>query len=219
MKRRTITYSEQELAWIKAHCTMPRVQAHAKFCEKFGREDVAFSNYAALCKRNGWLTGRDGRLLPGNVPWSKGKKLPYNENSAKTQFKKGQLPHNTKFAGHEYIDLKDGYVRISIEETNPHTGFERRYVLKHKHLWEQKNGKLPAGMCLKCLDGNRANAAPENWEAIPRGMLPLINGRWRAGYDDSPEEVRPVVLALAKLKHAKHAAVKRKYKHSVGVEV
>lgn len=210
MKRRGVAYTEQELAWIKDHCTLPRAAAHSEFCEKFGREDVSFANYSGLCKRNGWLTGRDGRLQPGSLSWNKGKKMPFNANCAKTQFKKGQMPHNVKFVGHEYICPKDGYIRISINETNPHTGFERRYVLKHKHLWQQKNGKLPAGMCLKALDGNRQNTDPDNWEAIPRGLLPLINGRWRAGYDDSPEEVRLVVLATAKLKHRIKELIKKK---------
>jgi hypothetical protein len=219
MKRRIIPYSPDELAWIKSHCTMAREKAHAKFCKKFSREDVSLSNYVGLCKRNGWLTGRDGRLQPGAVSWNKGKKMPFNPDSAKTQFKKGQLPPNMKFAGHEYICPKDGYVRISINETNPHTGFERRYVLKHKHLWEQKNGKLPAGMCLKCLDGNRSNTDPDNWEAIPRGALPFLNGHRGHNYEAMPTELKPTVLALAKLKHAKHARVKRKHKSSAGVSV
>nr|WP_282576146.1 HNH endonuclease [Sinorhizobium meliloti] len=53
---------------------------------------------------------------------------------------------------------------ISIDQKNPHTGFERRYVLKHRYLWEQKNGPLPAGTRLRCLDGDRQNTDPSNWE-------------------------------------------------------
>lgn len=196
-----IPYSAAELRWIKRHCTMPRRQAHAEFCEKFARADVSLENFKALCTRRGWRTGRDGRLQPGNVPMNKGKKMPYNERSARTQFHKGHRPHNTQYAGHERL-TDDGYVEISVQETNPHTGYERRYVLKHKYLWEQQHGPVPAGMCLKCLDGNRQNAEPSNWELIARGVNALLNGRHSVGYDEAPPEVRPVVLTLAKLKYA-----------------
>jgi hypothetical protein len=77
--------------------------------------------------------------------------MPYNANSAATQFKKGGVPPNAKFLGYERVS-KDGYIEISINQKNPHTGYERRFVLKHKYLWETQNGPVPAGMCLKCLD-------------------------------------------------------------------
>lgn len=198
---KAIKYSDAELAWIKKHSKQPRRSAHAAFCEKFNRNDVSLTNFNALCKRHGWMTGRTGQYAPGTVPPNKGKKVPYNANSARTQFKKGQLPHNTKYLGHERI-TKDGYVEISVNEQNPHTGYERRYVLKHKHLWEKANGPLPQGMCLKCLDGNRQNTDPANWEAIPRGALPFLNGHRGHNYDHMPDQLKPTVLALAKVQHA-----------------
>jgi hypothetical protein len=207
-----IRYSEAELAWIERHCTLPRREAHERFQKEFGRDDVSLANLNALCKRNGWITGRDGRLVKGNVPHNRGKKCPPGKggnhpNARKTQFRKGRQPHNTNFLGHERVS-KDGYVEVSIDEVNPHTGFERRYALKHKHLWEQKNGKLPKGMCLKCLDDNRLNTDPDNWVAIPRGALPFLNGHRGYKYEDMPEELKPSVLALARLKAAKSRARK-----------
>lgn len=200
-----ITYSAEELAWIEAHSTLPRRDAHAQFCAAFGRQDVSLTNLTALCKRNGWLTGRDGRLQPGNVPPNKGKKMPFNENNARTQFKKGNLPHNTKYLGHERVSV-DGYVEISIAETNPHTGYERRYVLKHVHLWEKANGPVPEGMCLKCIDSDRLNTDPSNWELIPRSMLPLLGARSAVKYDQAAPELKPAVMAIAKLKYrVRHA--------------
>jgi len=208
-----IRYSKDELAWIKRHRTLPRREAHQRFCEKFGRSDVTVDNLKALCTRKGWKTGRDGRITKGTAAWNAGKKMPPGKggnhpNARKTQFKKGKLPHNTRFLGHERVS-KDGYVEVSIDEPNPHTGFERRYVLKHKYLWEKKNGKLPKGMCLKCLDDNRLNTDPSNWEAIPRGALPFLNGHRGYYYSEMPDELKPSVLALAKLKHAKSKARKK----------
>ena len=201
MKGNAISYSQLELNWIEHNATAPRRQTHAEFCATFKRQDVSLTNYNALCKRKGWLTGRTGCYAKGSTPMNKGKKMPFNENSARTQFKKGNRPHNTKYLGHERVTL-DGYVEISVGEENPHTGYERRYVLKHRYLWEQVNGPLVAGMCLKCLDGNRQNTDPENWEAIPRATLPYLNGHRGLDYEAVEPEVRPTVLAFAKLKHA-----------------
>jgi hypothetical protein len=200
--RKVLAYSPDELAWIKKSAKRIRRRAHADFCALFKRTDVSLSNFNSLCKRNGWLTGRTGHYPVGSTPANKGKKMPFNANNARTQFKKGQRPHNTKHLGHERVSI-DGYVEISIDEVNPHTGFERRYVLKHKHLWQQLNGPVPDGMCLKCLDGNRLNTDPSNWALIPRGALPFLNGHRGPNYNQVAPELRPTVLALAKLKHAK----------------
>lgn len=209
MRKNKIPYTVEELAWIKDHCTLTREKAHNLFCAKFTRTDVTLNNYTGLCKRNGWLTGRDGRMQTGGVSWNRGKKMPYNAASAATRFKKGHSPLNTKFAGHERIRKEDGYVEISINETNPHTGFERRYILKHKYLWEKKNGPIPKGMCLKCIDGNRQNSDPANWELIKRGVLPYLSGRWDGlVFDKAKPEIKPSIMALAKLRHARKARTK-----------
>lgn len=200
MKGRAIHYTDEELAWIEANKTMIRREAHAAFCKRFSRTDVSLTNYVALCKRKGWHTGRTGKYIKGQIPANKGKKMPYSPNSARTQFKKGQLPHNTKHLGHERVS-KDGYVEISIDEPNPHTGYERRYVLKHRYLFEKANGPLEEGMCLKCLDGDKTNTDPSNWEAVPRALLPRLNGRFGRGYEGASPEAKPVILATAKLEH------------------
>lgn len=208
--RKVITYSPDERAWIKKNAKRVRRRAHARFCEIFSRNDVSLSNFNSLCKREGWMTGRTGHYKKGSVSHNKGKTMPYNANSARTQFKKGQTPLNTKYLGHERVSV-DGYVEISIAQTNPHTGFDRRYVLKHKYLWAQANGPVPAGMCLKCLDGDRTNTDPANWELIPRGALPFLNGHRGPNYNQAAPELRPAILTLAKLKHAKGDRTRTKH--------
>lgn len=199
MKGYPISYSAAELAFIELRQCMTRRLLHAEFVRAFGRADVTLGALTALCKRKGWLTGRTGQFVPGQVPANKGKPMPYNANSARTQFKKGQRPHNTNYAGHERVS-KDGYVEISVEETNPHTGFERRYVLKHRWLWEQKHGPVPDGMCLKCL-GDRLDTNPENWALVPRAMLPRLNGRFGRDYDSAPAVLKPIIMTVAQLEH------------------
>jgi len=212
MKGRAITYEPEELAWIEAHKEMPRAEAHAMFCARFRRSDVSFTNYHALCKRKGWLTGRTGRFDKGQVPPNKGKPMPDHVRAKclATAFKPGNRPHTWRGAGHERIDSKDGYVVMIVEETNPWTGAPTRPVHKHRYLWEQQNGPIPAGHVLKCLDGNKTNTAPSNWELIPQAMLPRLNGRFGRDYDAAPAELKPAIMMTAKLEHAAREAKRRR---------
>lgn len=187
--------------FISQRRALPRRALLAQIVATYGRADISLSALNGYCKRMGWMTGRDGRFPPGLAPHNKGKPFTAARKSAATQFRKGNLPHNTKWLGHERVS-KDGYVEISVAETNPHTGFPRRYVLKHLWLWEQAHGPLPPGQCLKCLDGDKTNTAPSNWEAIPRAMLPRLGGRYGRAFDAAPPELKPAILAVTKLEHA-----------------
>lgn len=211
MKGSWITYLPEELAWLEARKDMPRRDLHAMFTARWDRRDVSLANLSALCKRKGWRTGRTGQFVRGQGAHNKGQKMSEEVRAkvARTMFKKGNLPHNTKFLGHERVS-KNGYVEVSIAETNPHTGYERRYVLKHVHEWEKQHGPVPAGMCLKSVDGDRTNCDPANWQLIPRALLPSLNGGpWRGlPYDQAAQEVKPTIMLLAKLRWAKRVAGK-----------
>ncbi|MCS3690889.1 HNH endonuclease [Bradyrhizobium elkanii] len=200
MKGHPIIYSAAELRWLKANRKLPISEYAQEFCRKFCR-DVAAKNLHALRKRNGWRTGRTGCFEKGLIPHNKGKPHPAGRSpgAAKNHFRKGNLPHNTNYLGHERVS-KDGYVEISVDETNPHTGFERRYVLKHRWLWEKANGPVPAGYALKCK-GDRANTDPSNWELVSRALLPRLSGRYGRGYDEAPNELKPTILAVTKLEY------------------
>lgn len=210
MKGRQLKYSAEELAWIEARTETPRKALHAQFVAAFGRTDVSADNFKALCTRKGWKTGRTGCFAKGATPINKGVPCPPGKggrhpNSRKTQFKKGSVSHTYRGHGHERIDSKDGYVVMIVEETNPWTGAKTRPVHKHVYLWEQANGPVPEGHCLKCLDGNKLNTDPSNWESIPRGLLPRLNGGKATrtmAYDSAPAELKPAILAVAKIDHA-----------------
>lgn len=169
-----------------------------RFVAEFSRFEVTVDEIKSLCSRKGWKTGRDGRFVKGQEPANKGKKMPYNANSARTRFKKGATPPNRLPLWSERVG-KDGYVEIKVPERNPHTGSPTWFRHKHVYLWEQANGPVPKGHCLKSIDGDRINTDPANWMAIPRAMLPRLSGRWTLGYDDAPDELKPFLLAVAKL--------------------
>ena len=80
--------------------------------------------------------------------------------------------------------------------------------MKHRWLWEKANGPLAKGMALYCLDGDRKNTDPSNWEAIPRGMLPRLNNRHGRSYDTAPQELKPTLMLIAKVEHAVQEAAK-----------
>lgn len=208
-KGRNMKYSAAERDWIREHIGLETAECHRQFVARFGREDVTVEKLVSLRKRNGWTTGRDTRFRPGQISHNKGVKCApgaggLHPNARRTQFKGGALPHNTKGAGHERIDSKDGYAIVIVDETNPWTGAKTRPVHKHRWLWEQQHGPIPDGMVLKCLDGDKLNTDPSNWELVPRAILPRLNGGPRnvhIAYDSAPQELKPTILAVAKLAH------------------
>ncbi len=128
--------------------------------------------------------------------------MPYNAASARTQFKKGhrggRAAENYQPIGSERIS-KDGYLERKIHDGLP---LQSRWKQVHRIEWEAIHGPVPDDCCLKCRDGDRRNTDPENWICIPRAMLPRLAGRWTLPYDRAPDELKPAVLAAARLEHA-----------------
>lgn len=202
---KSLIFSTDEIAWIRTNAHLPRSEVHAAFQAKFDRKDISLQQILAWRKRNGVQTGRTGRFEKGAVPWSKGRKIGSHPNSAKTQFKIGQTPPNRLPMWSERV-RDDGYVEMKVPLPNPYTNAKSRFIMKHIFLWEQVNGPVPKGYALKALDGDRGNTCVDNWEAVPRGLLPRLNGKSGRDYDNSPTELQPTILATAKLEHAARGA-------------
>lgn len=203
MKGKPISYLPQELAWIEARKEMSRRELWELFRAYWQRDDVSLHNFKALCKRKGFMTGRTGYFVKGQEAHNKGKpfKGARHPNSVGSQFKKGDKPGNLQPLWSER-PAKGGYVEIKVPERNPYTGHATRFRMKHVWLWEQENGPVPEGHALKSLDGDKTNTDPSNWEAVPRALLPRLSGRHRIAYDTAPAELKPTLLAVAKLEHA-----------------
>lgn len=217
MKGRPIPYDADELAWIEAHRDWPRDQLHAGFVARFDRTDVSLENLKRLCVRKGWRTGRTGQFEKGQTPPNKGRKGFYPPGSEKGWFKPGTRRGiaNVKYQpiGTERIS-KDGYRERKLHDGVP---MQSRWRAVHLIEWEALHGPLPADHCLKCLDGDRSNADPENWVAIPRAMLPKLNARWRGvPYDSAPDDLKPTLMAIARLQH--EARERRRTKRRTGQE-
>ena len=89
------------------------------------------------------------RFQKGHKAWNAGKKGIHM--APQTEFKKGHQPHNTKYDGYESKRERYWYIRI-----------DGKFVLKHRHIWEQKYGPIPDGMILKFIDKNTDNIKIEN---------------------------------------------------------
>ncbi|AIT81257.1 HNH endonuclease [Novosphingobium pentaromativorans] len=216
MKGRAIRYSPAEMDWLEAHRSMVISDYHRAFVAEFARDDVTAGHLHALRKRKGWKTGRTGHFAKGQEPVNKGKKCApgtggLHPNARRTQFKKGNRTGkanlNWQPVGTERVS-EDGYRERKVHDGLP---MQTRWQLVHRVEWEAVNGPIPEGYCLKCL-GDRLNTDPSNWELIPRALLPRLAGgnRYRhvLAYDDAPDELKPAVLAVAKVEHAAREARK-----------
>lgn len=210
MKGQKISYSAAELRWIEQNCALTRRELHARFCLKFRRSDVSLDNLKSLCTRRGWKTGRDGRFAKGQVSWNFGKKMQPHPNSTATQFKKGnrtgRANHLYKPIGSERV-ANGGYLERKIHDGLP---LQSRWRAVHLIRWEEQNGPVPAGHCLKCMDGNKQNTDPDNWLCIPRAMLPRLNGRFGRDFDAAPPELKKTILATVQLEHAARERLRKK---------
>jgi hypothetical protein len=128
-------------------------------CEAFRAKELAIQGKRLR------VIGAGSKFKKGQVPLNKGKKQSEYmtaeaiEKTKATQFKKGQLPHNTTYDGHERI-CKDGYIEVRIS-----LGV---YKAKHRLLWEQHNGAIPHNMIVVFKDKNKKNIVLTNLEMITK---------------------------------------------------
>jgi hypothetical protein len=211
VKGRQIIYSAEESAWLEANRLMVIGDYGRAFRGRFGRDDVSDANLRALRKRKGWKTGRTGCFEKGQAPHNKGKQCEpgrggNHPNARRTQFTKGERRGVAirlyKPIGTERVS-KDGYIERKIHDGMP---LQSRWRAVHLIEWEAANGSIPKGHVLKCLDGDKLNTHPSNWEVVSRSLLPRLAGgnRYRRvlAFDDAAPEIRPSILAIAKVEHA-----------------
>jgi hypothetical protein len=224
VRGRGISYSEEELAWLEERQDWPRAALHSAFIVLFDRRGVSFDALKALCARRGWSTGRTGCFVKGAVPANKGKPCPEgtggkHPNARRTQFKKGSLNGVSvklyKPIGSERLS-KEGYLERKIHDGLPK---QSRWRAVHLIEWERVNGPLPAGHCLKSLDGSRSNLDPANWQLISRAVLLRLNGGPHGrhlAYHQAAPEIRPVILTMAKVAQRSRELDPRKPQRAAG---
>ena len=166
---------------INAKCFLLKIKKSEKFIEEqLGRF------------REG---GKQMRFAKGNKSWNKGKKLEglipaaSIEGMKKTQFKKGDLPHNTR---------SDGEISIRKDKSGRSYKFIRKglanWPMLHVVMWEEKYGKVPEGMIVVFKNKNTLDCRLENLELISRRENMLRNS-----IQNYPGEVKETIFLIKKL--------------------
>jgi len=120
----------------------------------------------------GHTIGIETRFKKGHCSQNKGKKAEEFmspealEKFRKNSFKKGNIPHNTKFDGVVTTrKQKDGYsykfIRISL----------KKWLPLHIYVWMQHHGDVPKGYNIVFKDGNYKNCSIKNLECISNAEL------------------------------------------------
>ena len=143
------------------------------------------ANKMGLRKSNSYLYAEVYTITPNvesqfkknHTPWNKGMK-GLQMGGVETQFKKGSKPHNWKPDGSTRVD-KDGFTMIKVNG---------KYVLYHRHLWIQENGKVPEGYVVAFKDGDKSNITLDNLELITKQENMARNTVHRL-----PEEIKEVI--------------------------
>jgi len=128
----------------------------------------------------GYLDGQRGsqsRFKPGNVPWTKGKKMPGRTSS--TSFVKGQRPPNWMPLGAHKVNA-DGYLVRKIREGN-NGGLNWEGV--HRLVWRDAHGAIPARHVIVFRAGMKTTVLEEitidRLECISRKENALRNSVWK----------------------------------------
>ena len=187
-------FNARQIAFIQhEYLTMAVVELTAALNKKF-RAAFRVQQVKSFVHNHKINCGRTGRFEKGNVPFTAGTKGFVKPNSG--NFKKGSEPANINPMYSERICARDGCMLIKVPEANPYTGAKSRYKHKHVWLWEQEHGPAPDGHVITFIDADKLNVVIENLMLVTRGELLYLN---RHGYNETPPDHRPTVLAMARL--------------------
>ena len=150
-----------------------------------------------MAKRLFLKAGNQTRFKKGSKSWNKGKKCPnlLLTNAAKTMFKPGQKPHNTKADNAITIRKDTGGRKYYYSKIK-----DGLWVLTHRLMWEQANGPIAPKHIVRFIDGNTMNLELCNLECIP-----MAENANRNTIHRFPDDLKKVIRLKAKLnKHIKN---------------
>ena len=147
----------------KVHAIANKHGVHktAEFVSEFCRIRPGQKIGAAFCFPKGHVPANKGLRRPGFGPG----------RMKETQFKKGQLPHNTDPDYYVLGALRvnaDGYIDMRVSFEPGALGWKALHTI----LWEDAHGPVPPSYALRFKDGDRLNVdVDNNLELISRADL------------------------------------------------
>ncbi|MBD3611008.1 MAG: HNH endonuclease [Hydrogenovibrio crunogenus] len=179
-------YTKDQIKFLRDNYSkMSGKKLTAAFNENF-KSNRTVGAITGTCKREGIKSGRNGQFAKGTQPWNTGTKGVCKANSG--SFTGNSRPDNKVPIGHQRVDAKNGYIWEKVEHPN-------KFRLKHQLVWEEQNGKIPDGMVLWFIDGNRQNCVISNLELIKKTEQ-LRRNKLRV--NQSPEEIQETLKLVAK---------------------
>lgn len=159
-------YTEEQKRFLTENIKGRTRKELCKMFNDYFNLNLGLNQIIAYIKNNGLSSGVDTRFTKGQDSWNKGTK-GICAGGIKTQFKKGQKPHNYKPVGSERVN-SDGYVDVKIADPN-------KWRAKHRLLWEEQNGPIPKGYVIIFGDGNRRNFQQDNLILVSKSQLAILN--------------------------------------------
>ena len=151
-------------------------------------------NFETQTFEAGWRHGEKTRFKKGHKTWNKDTKGLTKANNA--SFKKGNLPHNTKFDGCITLRAihgktknksKTAYLFIRLDK--------RKWDLLHRHLWRLHYGEIPKGANVQFSDGNQLNCTIENLELVSKST-----NMKRNSIQNLPSDMKEIILLNRQIK-------------------
>jgi hypothetical protein len=163
---------------------------------KFKKSQAYLDNWKLSGRGRMIEHGKAHRFKKGHKSWNKDKSpkdyMPSEsyDKIKTTQFKKGNLPTNTKHDGaislrHDKTGVKYYYIRIA----------KAKWVLLHQKIYQDVYGPIPKSHIIVFKDRNPLNVTLENLECITR-----IENMHRNSLHRLAPEIKQTIRVLTKLK-------------------
>lgn len=155
--------------------------------------------------------GRKVQFPKGHVPANKGLRRPgwTAGNMAKTQFKKGQMPHTWMPVG-SYRVNGDGWLELKFsDEPGP---YMKRWIPVHRKVWIDANGPIPRGHIVVFKRGRRStDPALITIDAIE--CISLVENMRRNTLHNMPKELVQITQLRGVLNRAINKRAKAEEPH------
>ncbi len=163
---------EQKEFLISNNYMTPAKELAVMFNNRF-QTNITADNIKSFRGNNHLDSGLTGRFEKGHTSHNKGKKWDEfmskkgQEKSRQTTFKKNNIPHNHKPVGYERVNV-DGYREVKVKEPDI-------FKLKHRIIYEQSKGPIPAGCNVVFADGDKNNLNPDNLILVTKSEMLVMN--------------------------------------------
>lgn len=165
---------------------------------------ITTSHVKTFISNNKLNTGRTGRFTSGQTAWNKDKKwdeympVASQDKSRKTTFTQGNLPTNHREVGDERIS-KDGYIEVKVAMYRRQKANDC-WVMKHRLIWEEANGAIPAGHNVTFKDRDRTNLSLDNLMLVSKAQNAVMSKYGLHGGKEVGRTTADLVMATTSAK-------------------